>query len=490
MRRVCIVAALQLALLNAMSDSAKTQAQPIALHPENGHYFLWQGKPTILVTSGEHYGAVLNLDFDFERYLATLAADGLNHTRVFSGTYREVPGSFGITDNTLAPQLGRFTCPWARSDIPGYFDGGNKFDLSRWDDAYFDRLRRFMAAARKQGVVVEYNLFCPLYDKHVWAASPMNSINNVNGIGDCPRDETLSLKHPKIVEIQLALVRKIVQELNDFDNLYYEVCNEPYVRKLSDEWQHRIVDEIVATEKDLAKRHLISLNVANGRKKIENPHPNVSIFNFHYCVPPDVVAMNYGLNKVIGENETGFRGKDDFLYRSEAWNFLLAGGGLFNNLDYSFTAGHPDGDFLDYASPGGGSPKLRKQLGILKRFVESFDFLRMKPDATVIRDVSAGLSAQVLADRSRAYAIYLHVPLPNKPERIADYLREASDATVILDIPSGRYRIEWIDTLTGEIVSTKDLVHSGMPERIRSPKFSNDIALRIVAIDTPDARSE
>jgi len=27
----------------------------------------------------------------------------------------------------------------------------------------------------------------------------------------------------------------------------------------------------------------------------------------------------------------------------EAWEFLLAGGALFNNLDYSFTAAHPDG---------------------------------------------------------------------------------------------------------------------------------------------------
>lgn len=30
---------------------------PIALHPDNPRYFLWRDKPTILVTSGEHYGA-------------------------------------------------------------------------------------------------------------------------------------------------------------------------------------------------------------------------------------------------------------------------------------------------------------------------------------------------------------------------------------------------------------------------------------------------
>jgi hypothetical protein len=33
-------------------------AQPIALHPDNPRYFLWRGKPTVLITSAEHYGAV------------------------------------------------------------------------------------------------------------------------------------------------------------------------------------------------------------------------------------------------------------------------------------------------------------------------------------------------------------------------------------------------------------------------------------------------
>ena len=35
----------------------------LQLHPENPHYFLFRGKPTVLVASGEHYGAVLNQDW-------------------------------------------------------------------------------------------------------------------------------------------------------------------------------------------------------------------------------------------------------------------------------------------------------------------------------------------------------------------------------------------------------------------------------------------
>ena len=38
-------------LLTAMSLHA-AESNPISLHPENPHYFLWRGKPTILITSG------------------------------------------------------------------------------------------------------------------------------------------------------------------------------------------------------------------------------------------------------------------------------------------------------------------------------------------------------------------------------------------------------------------------------------------------------
>ena len=176
-----VASLLPLALLASSLLAAEPAPAPIALHPDNPHYFLWRGKPTILITSGEHYGAVLNLDFDFTAYLRALQADGLNHTRTFSGAYREIPSSFGITDNPLAPKPNRYACPWARSETPGYFDGGNRFDLTKWDACYFARLHDFMSQAQRCGVVVEFNLFCPMYNDELWRACPMNAANNVNG---------------------------------------------------------------------------------------------------------------------------------------------------------------------------------------------------------------------------------------------------------------------------------------------------------------------
>src|SRR5437016_7404634 len=343
-------------------------SQPLTLHPDNPHYFLFRGKPTVLITSGEHYGAVLNLDFDYRKYLDALAKDGLNLTRTFSGAYVEPFGAFNIASNTLAPRPERFICPWARSQTPGYANGGNKFDLAKWDEAYFNRLKDFVARAGQRGVVVEMNLFCPMYDEAQWRLSPQNTINNVNGIGNVARTNVYTLdKNDGLLAVQEAMVRKIVTELNGFDNVYYEICNEPYFGGVTMVWQGHIAELIVETEKGSGSsppaggRHLISQNVANNKAKVEDPHPAVSIFNFHYASPPDTVALNYGLGKVIGDNETGFRGTNDLPYRSEAWSFILAGGGLFNHLDYSFVAGHEAGNFVYPAKqPGGGNSAFRR----------------------------------------------------------------------------------------------------------------------------------
>ncbi len=456
----------------------------LQLHPENPHYFLWRGKPTVLITSGEHYGAVLNLDFDYRAYLAELNRWGLNLTRTFSGTYREIPSSFGITDNPLAPKPNRYVCPWARSNVPGYFDGGNKFDLTRWDDAYFRRLHDFMRQAQRQGVVVELNLFCPMYNDKLWRACPMNSANNVNGVGKCGREEVYTLDHPDLLRVQKAVTEKIVTELRDYDNLYYEVCNEPYFGGVRLRWQHAIVDTIVATEKRLGVQHLISMNIANGRAKVENPHPKVSIFNFHYCVPPDVVAMNYGLNRVIGENETGFRGHDDVLYRTEGWDFILAGGALYNNLDYSFTPATSDGGLRHYRSPGGGSRRLRQQLQVLHRFLSGLNFVGMRPRVDAIKSVEPKLSVQCLAAPGREYAVYLHVPLPHKPKDLPQLLRKGIRATVAVELPAGEYRIEWWNTKTGKVERQEAIAHGGGVRQLRSPEFDNDVALKILAVSS------
>jgi hypothetical protein len=399
-------------LLLFTASPGLAQAKPLALYPDNSHYFLFRGKPTVLITSGEHYGAVLNLDFDYVKYLDTLRRDGLNLTRTFTGAaYVEPQGAFRIVKNTLAPAPNRYLAPWARSTTPGYANGGNKFDLEKWNEDYFKRFRDFVAQASARGIIVEVNLFCPYYSDAQWKLSPFNAANNANNIGHLAsrRDAYTMDKHGGLLAYQEKFVRRLVSELKDFDNIYYEVCNEPYADDVKPEWQRHIIDVIVDAEKGLAERHLISLNVSNYAERVQPLHPAVSIFNFHYATPPDTVEWNYHLNKVIGDNETGFRGTDDKPYRMEGWDFIVAGGGLYNNLDYSFTTDTEDGtDIPRDPTPGGGTQALRQQLKVLRDFINGFEFVRMKPDNSVIKGgVPTGCTARALVEAGRAYAIYL-----------------------------------------------------------------------------------
>ena len=459
-------------MLSASLSQAATA--PLALHPDNPHYFRFRGKPVLLVTSGEHYGAVLNRDFDFKRYLDTLAADGLNLTRTFSGAYVEPLGAFNIASNTLAPAAGRFLCPWARSDQAGYANGGSKFDLSRWDPAYFERLRSLVAHAGRRGIVVEMNLFCPFYDEVQWKLSPQNADNNINGIGTVARTNVYTLdRHGGLLAVHEAMTRKIVSELQEFDNVYYEICNEPYFGGVTLEWQRRIADVIVETEAALKRRHLISQNIANGSAVIENPHPAVSIFNFHYATPPDAVAANFGLNKVIGDNETGFRGTNDFPYRTEAWAFLHAGGGLFNHLDYSFVAGFETGRFVYPATqPGGGNPVLRKQFGHLAKWMKSLPILRMRPANEIVRGgVPAGARAWVLAEPGKLASVY--VARVKEPQAPASHSLE-------LELPAGTWTLEWTDPITCSVLPSQRVKHGGGKLSLTTPAYGEDLAVRLV----------
>jgi hypothetical protein len=451
----------------ALLVSSSVLAEPIRLHPENPHYFSWQGKPTVLVTSGEHYGAVLNQDFDYHRYLDTLGKDGLNNTRVFSGAYCEDSKAFNIQSNTLAPAPGRLICPWARSAAPGYAGGGNRFDLNRRDEAYFRRLKDFLRAADRRGVVVEFTLFCPFYRDSMWNLSPMNAGNNVNGVGGITRSNVYTLdKHGGLLAVQEAMVRKLVTELNEFDNLMWEICNEPYFGGVTMDWQHRIADVIVDAERPLRNKHLITQNIANKQRRIDNPHPAVSVFNFHYASPPDTVAMNYGLDKVIGDNETGFKGTNDTHYRREGWEFILAGGALYNNLDYSFTVGHEYGTFAYHAKqPGGGNAELRRQLAILKDFIHAFEFVKMRPDTSMVKGgIPKKGRVVALADSGRQYALYLF---------------GGTRTDLAVELPEGRYHVEWLNPRTGKIDKRETLRHAGGTVTLASPAYDPDIALGI-----------
>lgn len=443
------------------------ESGPIQLHPENPHYFLYRGQAMALVTSAEHYGSVLNLDFDYVKYLETLASEGMNYTRIFTGTYFEIAGeSFGIMNNTLAPEKNRVITPWAVviSDLSGEV----KYDLSTWNEAYFNRLKNFLTLAAEKNIIVEVTLFSSIYRDAHWDICPQNPENNVNISHEISRLDAQTLNNGDLIKYQVNFVRKMVNELNGFDNFFFEIQNEPwadhpvavynivnkedlnprdwtykadFATETAMAWQDSLISAIVEAEKELPKIHLIAQNYTNFKAPVPYVNEDVSIINFHYAWP-EAVEWNYHYNKVIGFDESGFAGSSDQVYRRQAWQFMMSGGGLFNSLDYSFFVGNEDGKG-ENSAPGGGSTILRKQLKILSEFINGSNLEKMYPDNSIVIS-SPGLIPYILTDHQGTFAVYLRAV-------------GTKETVLKLETGVGNFTIRKINTITGEISGPQEV---------------------------------
>lgn len=468
-----------------LAFAVASNAEVIRLDPGNPHYFRFGGSTVALITSGEHYGAVLNADFDYRRYLDALSADKLNYTRLFGGAYIEVPAkSFGILRNDLAPARPRLISPWASDGV--------KYDLSRWNPAYFERLHDFLSQASRRGIAVELTFFSSEYDEAQWDVSPFNSKNNSNGTTAIDWKLLHTLKNGNIKDFQERYVRKLVHEVNVFDNVIFELQNEPWsdrpafvnvinpylplpgrdkfpnVREVADElsvqFQMEVKRWVTSEESSLPNKHLIAQNYANFGLPVRALDPGISVINFHYAYP-EAAAENYGVGKVISYDETGFLGRADDSYRRQAWNFLLSGGGAFDGLDYSFSPGHEDGNDTESNGPGGGSPAFRRQLGILSSFLNTASLSSLRLDRTTVLH-AGGAVPRVLSNPGAEYKIYLDGRGPS---------------TVTLNLPAGLYSAEWVNPETGNVERQDTIRAANAPTELRSPDFAEGIALRIEA---------
>jgi hypothetical protein len=470
-------------------------AQPIRLHPANTHYFLYKQKPLALISSGEHYGAVMNMEFNYKKYLETLQKDGLNLTRLFSGVYTENREAFGIQNNTMAPAANNFLCMWARSSVPGYINGGNKFDLTKWDEEYFKRLKGFLQTAADHHIIVEFTLFSSFYMDGQYAMSPLHFKNNITLTDSVPFTQLQVIGNDVYWKYQEACVRKIVSELNAFDNLYYEIQNEPWsdhpdsagvttdyytaadlkdpgqvwkrkietAQQQSLNWQHKIAAVIADEESRLPKKHLISEDISNFLYSCMEVNQNISVLNFHYALPQTVTA-NYHWNKAIACNETGFATQDENVYRRQAWRFIMSGGAVFNHLDYSFAVGYENGTLKKIPSHSSGGAVIRRQLGILLKLLHSLNLVFLHPSPAIMKAAKGCIPYIMSNEKTGEYLIY------------ADG-GNTCELTII--IPDGVYRINWVNTKTGATVKEEVKQSKNRQLILSSPAYVQDIAVVI-----------
>jgi hypothetical protein len=234
----------------------------IALHPDNPRYFTFRGKPWFLLCATEHYGSVLNRNFDYIRYLDEAAERHQTFTRTFL-LFRELQAAL----NPYSPckvESPDFVTPWPRVGPGAAPDGELRYDLDRWNEEYFDRLHGFVRAAGERDVIVEATLFSNSYHDGIWQLNPLHHAANINGLPEINYADYNSLRHPEIVERQVAYADKVVRELNVYDNIFFEVCNEPggglpdhATPAEVDQWQASIATRIRQIEATLPNKHLV-----------------------------------------------------------------------------------------------------------------------------------------------------------------------------------------------------------------------------------------
>ena len=139
-----------------LADSDKSNWGPIRKHADNPHYFAYKGKPLVLITTDHHYGAVINLDFDYVPFLDRLHEYGMNLTRIYPGAYVEMKDQYA-KGNPLGPSPGRYILPWRKSTVAGanLNLGVYKYDLDSWDEEYFKRLKDYVYRASLREIIVE-----------------------------------------------------------------------------------------------------------------------------------------------------------------------------------------------------------------------------------------------------------------------------------------------------------------------------------------------
>lgn len=476
----------------------------VKINPENPKYLLFRGKPLVLISATEHYGSVVNRPFDFDKYLDDAAARKMTMTRTFL-LFRELQSPRNPS-SPMKPESPDYISPFVRSGPEKALDGEPIYDLDSWNPEYFARLHRFLDTASKKGIVVELTLFSNTYADSVWALNPFRAENNKQHVGQIGWEEYTSLKDPELVRRQKAYARKIIEETSGYDNVYYEVCNEPgggmpghATPADVDAWQEEMARVMREEMRRLGRPHLLSGQQAfsYGAKNMfpmdasfaeqtfdivnDHPLPNTHfdghVFDMGNFMSKELrlaqvasfckAAYRYPKPTVLDEDNAASMYRDTTgwtIHRKRAWTALL-NGCHYDYIDFSITVGSESGT-------SGSQREIRAWMRHLSELMASFDFIHSKLDLGWIES-PANLAVSGLSASGRDYVAYL----ADSRELTDPTAGEAVGGGISLSLPPGSYDVWLYSPVSGEYSPAIAMKGGGRTE-LTLPQFKQDIVIR------------
>lgn len=219
---------------------------------------------------------------DFGAFVSFLRAHGHNFTLLW-GTELPKFHSMPVTatsppDFTVVPQ------PWMRTGPGIATDGGLKFDMTKFNQAYFDRLRTRVQTLGDAGIYAGVYLFSGEWQLRLRSSTdgyPFSGTNNINGVDDGYRGGTIetavtsvTMTAPNAIsDFQDAYVKKTIDVLNDLPNVLWIVSQE--APENSTWWNNHLISVVRAYEKGKRYQHPIGF----GAPATENPKTDSILYN-------------------------------------------------------------------------------------------------------------------------------------------------------------------------------------------------------------------
>jgi hypothetical protein len=377
----------------------------------------------------------------YPAYLDFLKAHGHNFIRLWRwehfASQAPVEAPFHLC---MTPQ------PWPRTGPGTASDGKPRFDLSTFDQEYFDRLRDRVIAAGNKGIYVSvmfFDGFCLQLCRtpNNIEGHPFAAANNVNGIGITSNvDYQVLPLDARIRALQQAYLRKVVDTVHDLPNVLYEVANETLGD--STQWQYEVINFVKRYERRKGyERHPVGMTMQfpvqdqskvneplfNGPADWISPGFDDELFTGRWYTDP---PANDGTKVVISDTDHYAAGSGDALW---AWKTFLRGHNpilmdfgiidVVNPLDPS--TGVPSYEFYEPA---------RYAMGDTFRYARRAELVDMKPRGDL---TSTGYA---LADPGEEYLVL-----------------QAGDTggPFTVTLPPGTYTVEW------HSVGTRDTTRAG-----------------------------
>jgi len=400
---------------------------PLRVHPQNPRYFA-DGRGKLIYLTGSHHWDNLQdgynpevSPFDFARYLDLLQKYDHNFIRLWAWEHLAAQRSWHYEHK--AQQFDPL--PYQRTGPGVAIDGKPKVDLRKFDSAYFERLRNRVQLAGERGIYVGVMLFQGIAGTGpaTWPGHAFNKNNNVNRI-DGNGTDCQTLKHAAVTEVQKAYIRKVIDTINDLDNVLYEIANEAHASTA--DWQFEMIRYIQEYEAKKPKQHPVGMTC-------RGDEPDNEVL---FRSPADWVSP--GTYKLYAHSPPAADGRKVSILDTD---HVFGVGGDRHWIWMAFTRGHnpiymdplwgyiPDkGNWTGQAAR---SEDARRAMGQTRRFAQRMDLATMTPQADL---ASTGYC---LACAGAEYLVYQPKPA----------------AAFTVNLPEGSYRYEWFNPQQGNTAS-------------------------------------